>query len=151
MKRCVAFCRLWSIKTCWNHFMYSPLLWFFTNIEMLVLHFLLYRRPCQDIWITWIVIQPKLHSCLQAAESVLFCQKKHPETSSPSSRMTLFVAFYIFRTRNSKSLSRSERIRMASLTFVEERNLFLFLYSFHFWQLMAYENLMPSQDEVEKF
>lgn len=127
-----------------------PSLIFFNNIEMLVLHFLLYWRPCQDLWITQIVIQPTLHSsCLQAVESVLFYQKKH-RCIQPSSRMILWIAFCIFRTRNSKSLSIS-RIRMVLLTFVEKRSQFLVLNYFHFWQLMAYENLMLLQDKLWKF
>lgn len=42
-------------------------------------------------------------------------------------------------------------IRMASLTFVREENLFLVLDRFNFWQLVASENLMLLQDKVEKF
>lgn len=99
---------------------------------MLVLHILLYWKTLSRSGMTWRVTEPEL------------CDT---ETSSPSSTILLMdririllMASYALWTRNWKSSPRSERIRMVSLTFSEERNVFLFLSSFHFWQLMACEN-----------
>lgn len=119
------------LKTYYVHVVFpSPP--FFANTKMQVLHILLYWKTLPRSGMTWRVIEPEL------------CDT---ETSSPSSTILLMdririllMASYALWTRNWKSSPRSERIRMVSLTFSEERNVFLFLSSFHFWQLMACEN-----------
>lgn len=97
--------------------------------------FFLYWKLCQDVWITRVVLQPELHSPVSRPWRVCSSAKENTETFSPSSRVMLLTAFYILKIRNWKCLSRSERIRMASLT--KEGIMFLFLFphmdTVYFW------------------